>query len=48
MSEGEELNCENDPRGGIYVVISGLVKVRHVLESHYVISILLALQIEFH
>ena len=27
MSDGEKLNAEAEPKGGIYVIISGLVKV---------------------
>ena len=42
MSDGEKLEAESDPKGGIYVVISGLVKVRtthkQLLKSNYALD----------
>ena len=41
MQEGEELDVESDPRGGIYVVISGLIKVRDIIDAmtHHIIHV---------
>ena len=30
MSDGEKIEAESDPKGGIYVIVSGLVKVSAV------------------
>lgn len=34
LAEGEELRAESDPKGGIYVIISGLVQMDKYIEDH--------------